>query len=77
MARIKPTTTYTRRTPISTSYTTRNALDYLIQEALGKILLESWWGILLEASLNTKWNTPRYAKYVEDIGKNNILDLSW
>ena len=44
------------RTPPTTDWNTRTKLDYLVQEALWKLLLESWdWAILLERSINTLW----------------------
>lgn len=55
---MRPTiiTSMTGRTPITTNMTGRSQIDYLIQESLWKILLESWdWAILLERSINNFW----------------------
>lgn len=39
-------TTWTKKAKQTTSW--RNWIYYLLQEALGKILLEDWWWIILE-----------------------------
>ncbi len=45
------------RTIPTTSYWTRQGKDYMILEALGRILLESWdWAILLERSINSLYS---------------------
>ncbi len=45
------------RTKPTTTYTTRSKLDYLLQESLGRLLLEDWsWAILLERSTNTLYS---------------------
>ena len=45
------------RTVITTSYTGRQWIDYLIQEALWKILQEDWYWILLERSIYNIYST--------------------
>jgi len=73
------TTTFTPRTKPTTVFEISRAwIDYLLQESLGKLLLESWdWALLLEESINTKWQDPRYNLYVEDLIWANVEDLTW
>lgn len=77
--RTKPTTSWTGRTWVNTNWSKRTKLDYLIQETLWKLLLESWEGaLLLNRSINIPiWDRPRYSNYVEDIDTINLLDLDW
>jgi len=79
MPRTPITTVITWRTKPTTNFVvSRSKLDYLIQESLWKLLLESWdWALLLESAINTSYNTPRYALYVEDLTWDNVEDLTW
>lgn len=78
MPRVKPTTTWGDRSPpASTWEQTRNVWEnFLLKEDSFKLLLEDWGGILLEV-LTSDYETPRYAKYVEDMTGANVFDLSW
>jgi len=48
-------TSWTERTPPSTTWEDRLKLEFLLQETFNKLLQESWDGILLEESINTLW----------------------
>ena len=78
MPRTPISNTFTEITPPSTSWETDRGLKYLIQESLWKLLLESWdWALLLERSINTIFETPRYSNYLEDLTWLNMQDLTW
>lgn len=83
--RIKPTTTYTPRTKLSTTYSkprdnswvqyfTADNTTIMADTTLytADVTILSAWG-----KLTTSYTTPRYWKYLEDLLGNNIFDLVW
>ena len=79
MARTPITTSFTPRTkPTSSFETNRSKIDYLIQESLWKLLLESWdWALLLESAINTNFDTTRYAPYMQTSDLEFVTDELW
>lgn len=79
MPRIKPTTIITPRVkPTTTIQINRSKIDYLLQESLGRLLLENWeWALLLESAINTSFNSERYFPYLQTSDWEYITDSSW
>lgn len=83
MPRIIPITVFTGRTKPNTEYTKpRDRTESPVSFDSVQITFDSdvytWDAIFQDLwPLTTSYNTPRYAKYVEDLTGINVLDLSW
>lgn len=77
MPRTQPSTSWGDRSPPASTWeqTRRTWENFLLKEDSFKLLLEDWGCILLEV-LTSDYETPRYAKYVEDMTGINVFDLS-
>lgn len=74
MPRNKPSTTWGDRTPPTTSWTT-DILDLIWDTAIFTWdETELTWD---QTSGFTAWMNTRYAFYVEDLTKTNVVDLTW
>lgn len=77
MPRVKPITNWGQRPELTTDYTKRPTIWYILLEDGNYLLLENGGKFLLEESPYAEWQTPRKWTFIQDLNEFYITDLQW